>query len=149
MLSVLCSFLVPVLWPLHFTSQNTNNILDLDVGQIINIPTIPVSGNVTITHSNSNIASAVQNSNSIDIKGLVQGTDTITVTGVNSSGQTVSGTLTVNVRQNSTTWNNGNIFARNFQKYFPAKRYNKVSKVKNYAHFWDKKTHIVHRSNCR
>jgi hypothetical protein len=86
---------------------------------------------------------------------MVAGIDTITVTGTNSYGQTVTGTLVVKVnnvvQNNQNNWQGRSIFLRNydnFQRYMPTKYHKQrpTKRVENCNNFWDKKVKITNRN---
>jgi hypothetical protein len=76
--------------------------ISLNVGQTRNVNLNYGLRNINISHSNSSVASSSLSGNRISITGLAAGVDTLTLTGTNYFGQSVSNTLIVSVYAIST-----------------------------------------------
>lgn len=94
---------------LNNPSGGTNNTLslsqttlNLNANQQGVVTAYNMTGNLSVTSGNTNVATVYANSSNIYITGVNQGTTTITVSGTNTSNQYVTGTIQVTVSGTST-----------------------------------------------
>lgn len=87
--------------PITFSQNN----ITVAIGQQATTFAYNMAGNMSVSSSNTNVATTYVSGSTIYVTGVAQGTATISVNGTNTYGQNATGTLYVTVNSNSTSGN--------------------------------------------